>query len=76
MDETKKEVYLTVKELAGYLNLSEPTIRRHVLNEEIPFHKIMGSIRFRLSEIENWVESKKEESRVDAEAEGVKHDGL
>ncbi|MDR0474511.1 MAG: helix-turn-helix domain-containing protein [Treponema sp.] len=51
------ETYLTVEELASHLKLAEQTIRRWVLNREIPFHKIKKAIRFRLSEIERWVDS-------------------
>jgi len=50
------EIYLTIEELAGYLKLAEQTIRRWVLNSEIPFHKIKKVIRFRVSEIERWVD--------------------
>ena len=50
------ETYLTVEELAAYFKFTEQTIRRWVLNREIPFHKINNSVRFRLSEIEKWVE--------------------
>jgi excisionase family DNA binding protein len=50
------ETYLTIEELAGYLKLAEQTIRRWVLNREIPFHKIKKVIRFRVSEIEKWID--------------------
>jgi excisionase family DNA binding protein len=50
------ETYLTVEELARHLKLAEQTIRRYVLNREIPYHKIKKVIRFRLSEIETWVD--------------------
>jgi excisionase family DNA binding protein len=50
------ETYFTIEELAKYLNYAEKTIRKWVLNREIPFHKIHKSIRFRLSEIEKWVD--------------------
>ena len=50
------ETYLTIEELAVYLKLAEQTIRRWVLNREIPFHKIKKVIRFRLSEIEQWID--------------------
>jgi len=51
------ETYLTIEELAKYLNYAEKTIRKWVFNREIPFHKIHKSIRFRLSEIEKWVDN-------------------
>ena len=51
------ETYLTIEEFADYLKLAEQTVRRWVLNREIPFHKIKGVIRFRLSEIEKWIDN-------------------
>ena len=50
------ETYLTIEELADYLKLAEQTIRRWVLNREIPYHKIKKVIRFRVSEIEKWID--------------------
>ena len=50
------ETYLTIEELADYLKLAEQTIRRWVLNSEIPYHKIKKVIRFRVSEIEKWID--------------------
>jgi len=50
------ETYLTIEELAEYLKLAVQTIRRYVLNREIPFYKIKKVIRFRLSEIEKWID--------------------
>jgi len=50
------ETYLTIEGLAVYLKLAEQTIRRWVLNREIPFHKIKKVIRFRVSEIEKWID--------------------
>ena len=50
------ETYLTIEEMAVYLKLAEQTIRRWVLNREIPFHKIKKVIRFRVSEIEEWID--------------------
>jgi excisionase family DNA binding protein len=50
------ETYLTIEELAQYLKVAEQTIRRWVLNREVPYCKIKKVIRFRLSEIEQWVD--------------------
>jgi excisionase family DNA binding protein len=49
------ETYLTVEELAAHFKLAEQTVRRWVLNNEVPFHKVNHSVRFRISEIEMWV---------------------
>ena len=51
------EVYLTIEELADYLKLAVQTVRRWVMKREIPFHKVKSVIRFRLSEIEKWVDN-------------------
>jgi excisionase family DNA binding protein len=51
------ETYLTIAELATALKLAAQTIRRYVLNREIPYHKIRKVIRFKPSEIERWIES-------------------
>ena len=51
------ETYLTIEGLASHLKLAEQTIRRWVLNREIPFCKIKKVIRFRLSEIEAWIDN-------------------
>jgi excisionase family DNA binding protein len=50
------EAYLTIRELAGILRLSEQTIQRYVLNREIPYLKIKKVIRFRPADIERWAE--------------------
>ena len=50
------ETYLTVEELAEYLKLNAQTIQRWVRNRGIPFHKVKSVIRFRVSEIEKWVD--------------------
>jgi excisionase family DNA binding protein len=50
------ENLMTVKDVAEYMRLSEQTIQRYVMNREIPFHKIKKVIRFRLSEIERWID--------------------
>jgi len=50
------ETYLTIEELAAHLKLAVQTIRRYVLNREIPFCKIKKVIRFRLSDIKKWIE--------------------
>ena len=53
------EKYFTVEELANYLHYAEKTIYKWVINEEIPFFKINRSIRFRLSDIEKWLDTNK-----------------
>jgi len=54
------ETYFTTKGLSDYLKIHEQSIRRWVLNNEIPFHRIHNVIRYRLSEIEVWVGKNKD----------------
>jgi excisionase family DNA binding protein len=49
---------LTVKELAFYLMCNSKTIYNLVENEEIPYFRIGRSIRFRLNQIEDWMNGK------------------
>ena len=51
------ETYLSIEGLAKYLGIAEKTVRKWVLNGDIPYHKIMKIIRFRVSEIERWIET-------------------
>ena len=50
------ETYMTIEQLAGHLKLAENTIRRWVRNGKIPHHKINRLIRFRVSEVECWLD--------------------
>ena len=38
------------------MKLAVQTIRRYVLKREIPYHKTKKAVRFRLSEIERWID--------------------
>jgi excisionase family DNA binding protein len=51
------EILLTVKELAAALKLTEQTIQRYVLRNEIPYRKILRAVRFRPSEINAWIDN-------------------
>ena len=52
------EKYLTVKQVAEMVQLTEQTIRRYVMLKQIPFHKINRTVRFKAGEIKIWVEKK------------------
>jgi excisionase family DNA binding protein len=63
------ETYLTIGELAEYIKLSEQTVRRYVLNRTVPYHKIHKAVRFRVSEIEKWIDGGGLEGAVTAGSE-------
>ncbi|MDR2177541.1 MAG: helix-turn-helix domain-containing protein [Treponema sp.] len=50
------EPYLTIRECAEVLRLSEQTVQRYVLNKEIPYLKIKKVIRFRPADIDRWAQ--------------------
>jgi excisionase family DNA binding protein len=52
--------------VAAAIQVSTQTVYRYVAKGEIPYHKLSRAVRFKPSEIESWMESRK--------AEGVKHD--
>ena len=52
------ENYWKAREVAAALQISAQTVYRYAANGEIPFHKLIRSVRFKPSEIERWIESK------------------
>ena len=53
------ETYWKVSEVAAAIKVSVQTVYRYVANGEIPFHKLSKAVRFKPSEIESWMESRK-----------------
>jgi excisionase family DNA binding protein len=53
------ETFWTVNEVAAAVKLSVQTVYRYVARKEIPHHKLRGAVRFKPSEIESWMESRK-----------------
>jgi len=51
---------LTIKEVAGYLKVTERTLYRLVREGKIPAFKVGGSWRFQLADIEAWIAEQKE----------------
>lgn len=50
------ERLLTIDEIAEILSLSSGKIRVMIRKNGLPFVKIAGSLRFRVSEVNAWVE--------------------
>jgi len=51
--------YLSVKELSQYAGISTHTLYLWVQLKQIPYHKIGKLVRFKLAEIEGWLEEKR-----------------
>ncbi len=56
---TMPDKILTLKELAEYLKLTEKTAYRLAAEGKLPGFKVGGSWRFKLVDIEAWIEFKK-----------------
>ena len=53
------ETYWKVNDVAAAIQVSVQTVYRYVADGEIPFHKLSRAVRFKPSEIESWMESRK-----------------
>ena len=54
---TSTERYLTVVEVAAYLNTSERFVRRLVAERRIAFHHVGRHVRFAMSDLQAFVNS-------------------
>ena len=59
--ENKIKAYFTPDELAEYLAISKATVYRLVNKRQLPFRKIGGVLRFRIDEIEKYLETERTE---------------
>ena len=53
---------MTVRDVAGYLNVDEKTVYRLAKRGELPGFKVAGTWRFRKGDIEAWIEQRKAEA--------------
>jgi excisionase family DNA binding protein len=53
------EELLTVKDIMRILQVTEQTVQRYVLRKKIPYLKINRMLRFRPSEIDQWIASER-----------------
>ena len=63
------ERWLSLEEISKHVGCSKDTIRAWIKKETIPFHKVGRQYKFRLSEINAWIESGKS---ADANKQNIK----
>jgi len=51
---------MTVRDVAGYLNVDEKTVYRLAKRGELPGFKVAGAWRFKRVDIEDWIENQKQ----------------
>lgn len=66
--------FMTLKEVAGYLRLNQRTIYKWAQEGIIPASKLGSTWRFRRSEIDNWVEKRKNVRNSEADKSGAAHE--
>ena len=55
---------LKVRDVAALLSVDEKTIYRLVTKGEIPGFKVLGSWRFQRHDLDEWIQERKEASRL------------
>lgn len=58
---------MTVREVAGYLNVDEKTVYRLAKRGELPGFKVAGSWRFKRSDLDSWIDQQKLAARNSGE---------
>jgi|GEM_PF-2399559 len=56
IDILNKKEFLTIKESAFFLNISEKTVRRMIESDEIKCHRVRKNFRIRKKDIEKYLE--------------------
>ena len=51
------ERWLSLEEISKYLGVSKDTVRSWIKKNTIPFHKVGRQYKFRVSEVDAWIES-------------------
>ena len=51
------ERWVSLEDIAGHLDVSKDTIRAWIKKGTIPYHKVGRQYKFRVSEVDAWVES-------------------
>lgn len=51
------ERWLNLEEISIHLGVSKDTIRSWIKKDTIPFHKVGRQYKFRVSEVDAWIES-------------------
>ncbi len=59
---TEMEKWVNLEEVAEHTGLSKDTIRNYIKRNVIPFYRIGKQYKFKISEIDRWIESGKSAS--------------
>lgn len=54
--EREVEKWVSLEEIADHMGLSKDTIRNYIKKEQIPYYRIGKQYKFKISEIDAWIE--------------------
>ena len=57
--EHEVEKWVSLEEIADHMGICKDTIRNYIKKEQIPFYRIGKQYKFKISEIDAWIESGK-----------------
>ena len=63
--EHEVEKWVSLEEVADHIGLSKDTIRNYIKRDQIPFYRIGKQYKFKISEIDTWIESGKSAAITD-----------
>lgn len=55
--------HMSIAELAQYLHVSEPTVRRLIRERTVPSFRVRGQIFVRQQDVDEWIQKQVEEGR-------------
>jgi excisionase family DNA binding protein len=61
------EPAMTVRDVAGYLNVDEKTVYRLAKRGELPGFKVAGSWRFKRGDLDTWIDQQKQVAQNSSE---------
>ena len=60
--ERDTEKWVSLEEIAEHMGLSKDTIRNYIKKQQIPYDRVGKQYKFKISEIDAWIESGKSAS--------------
>ncbi|MCY4557888.1 MAG: helix-turn-helix domain-containing protein [Chloroflexi bacterium] len=63
---TTHDQAMTVRDVAGYLNVDEKTVYRLAKRGDLPGFKVAGAGRFKWSDLDGWIDHQKKAAQTKA----------
>ncbi len=63
--EYEAEKWVNLEDVSAHVGLSKDTIRNYIKKEQIPYYRVGKQYKFKISEIDAWIESGKSATIID-----------